>query len=77
MEGHISLSSLFRRISQCSIGDGSTALFWDDSWSGSVLSQEYPRLLSYAKNARSLVRDVLNEEDFEDCFELPLSQAAF
>lgn len=71
------LSSLFRGISQCSVGNGKTALFWDDSWAGSVLSRSYPRLMSFAKNTRASVKDVMELESLEDGFHLPLSQDAF
>jgi len=71
------LSNLFRRIARCTIGDGSTVLFWDDIWTGHPLSELYPRLLSFSKDSRISVKDVMNAEDFEDLFYLPLSQAAF
>jgi hypothetical protein len=44
------LSNLFRGIARCTIGDGSTVLFWDDIWMDHILSEQYPRLLSFAKN---------------------------
>jgi len=33
------LSNLFQRIARCTIGDGSTVLFWDDIWTGHPLSE--------------------------------------
>ena len=32
------LSVIFRRIAKCELGDGSSACFWEDLWSKSVLS---------------------------------------
>jgi len=44
---------------------------------GHPLSEQYPRLLSFSKDSRISVKDVMNAEDFEDLFYLLLSQAAF
>lgn len=71
------LSNLFRSIARCTIRDGSTVLFWDDEWSQHVLSEQYPRLVTFAKNTRASVRHLLQEENLQDSFDLPLSQEAF
>jgi hypothetical protein len=70
------LSNLFRGIARCAIGDGSTVLSWDDPWTDHLLSEQYPRLLSFSKDTRLSVKDMLNTEELEDLFHLPLSQAA-
>ena len=71
------LSNLFRGIARCTIGDGSTVLFWDDIWTDHILSEQYPRLLSFAKNTRASVQDMLQAHELENQFHLPLSQDAF
>lgn len=61
----------------CKLGDGSTVLFWDDLWSSNVVADLFPRLFSFASNTQVSVRDVINAEDLETLFSLPLSQEAF
>jgi hypothetical protein len=47
------------------------------SWSDTVLSQTYPRLASFARNEGASVLEVMQAEDLESLFLLPLSQQAF
>jgi hypothetical protein len=42
-----------------------------------ILSEQYPRLLSFAKNTRASVQDMLQADELENQFHLPLSQDAF
>lgn len=37
------LSNIYRRVAHYILGDGSIASFWDDLWSDSVLSVQYPK----------------------------------
>ena len=62
------LSNLFRGIACCTIGDDSTVLFWDDIWTDHILSEQYPRLLSFAKNTRASVQDMLQADELENQF---------
>ena len=71
------LSIIFRGIAKCEIGDGSTVCFWDDMWSDVVLSQEFPRLASFASNENASVLEVMQATDLDELFFLPLSQQAF
>ena len=71
------LSIIFRGIAKCEIGDGSTVYFWDDMWSDAVLSQEFPRLASFASNENASVLEVMQATDLDELFFLPLSQQAF
>ena len=71
------LNTLYRGIAKCSIGDGSTVPFWPDLWSDGVLSSIFPRLFSYASNPNVSVKQILEAEDLESVFSLPLSAQAF
>ena len=71
------LSVIFRRIAKCELGDGSSACFWEDLWSESVVSQDYPRLVSFATNGAISVMEAMQAENLDSLFFLPLSQQAF
>lgn len=71
------LNVLYRGIAVCSIGDGSTVMFWDDLWSGTVLSQEFPRLHSFALDQSISVKCSMEFENLDDLFSLLLSIEAF
>ena len=71
------LNVIFRRISRCELGDGSMVCFWDDLWTDSELSQEYPRLASFAINGDISLMDAMQAEDLDSLFFHPLSQQAF
>lgn len=70
------LNVIYRGIAQCALGDGSTVLFWDDLWSDSILSVQYPRLNSFARNSSIPVQRLMLEQDMDDIFILPLSTQA-
>jgi hypothetical protein len=71
------LNIIFRGISKCALGDGSSVCFWDDLWTDSVLSSKYPRLASFARKDGISVLEVMQAEDLDTLFLLPLSQQAF
>jgi hypothetical protein len=71
------LNPLYRAITNCTIGDGTTVSFWQDHWMDSVLSVQYPRLASYARQESISVFEVMQADDLETLFILPLSQQAF
>lgn len=71
------LDTLYRGIARCSIGDGSTVLFWQDQWSHNVLATMFPRLFSFAHNAHTSVKNIMDAPDLESIFHLPLSQEAY
>ena len=71
------LSVLFRGIARCHIGDGSTVLFWDDLWGTQVLSVKLPNLYSFVRDQRISVKNVLQVEDLDSLFMLPLCAQAF
>jgi hypothetical protein len=70
------LNGIYRRIARCSLRDGSTISFWNDQWSDSVLSVQFPRLHSFAKSNSISVQSLMLEQDLDDIFFLPLSTQA-
>jgi hypothetical protein len=70
------LNGIYRGFSQCAIGDGVSTCFWEDRWSASVLAISYPTLASFALNSAAFVKDILEGEDLDTIFILPLSQEA-
>jgi hypothetical protein len=71
------LSTLFRGIARCIIGDGTSVSFWEDLWSVGVLSFRYPRLYSHAHDAGISVNEIISAPDLDSLFMLPLTQEAF
>jgi hypothetical protein len=56
----LKLYDIYRGIAQCTIGNGSTIMFWLDIWNEQFLQQKHPRLYSYAKkNKNTLVAQFL------------------
>jgi hypothetical protein len=45
----LKLVDQFRAIASCTVGDGSTVLFWLDVWNSMLLNTKFPRLFSYTK----------------------------
>jgi hypothetical protein len=70
------LNVLFRQVTSCEIGNGSTACFWDDLWTDTILSYKYPRLASYVRREGISVQEVMQAEDLDTLFMLPLSAEA-
>jgi hypothetical protein len=71
------LSTIFRNIARCNIGDGTTVTLWHDRWSGDVLALRFSRLFSFARNPNVNVSEAMSAEDLDALFALPLSQEAF
>jgi len=71
------LNNIYRSVSQCFIGNGSTVCFWEDRWLPDVLSTKYPRLASFARNRYASVQEIMTSIDLDNLFILPLTQQAF
>jgi hypothetical protein len=67
------LHSLYIEIAHCGIGNGATCSFWSDPWSANTLESKFPRIASFAKVNLISVRGVLQAEELDDLFFLPLS----
>jgi hypothetical protein len=64
----------FRGITTCKIGDGKTVLFWSDVWNDLLLQQRFSRLFYFAKNKNISVAQLLQNNQLEAQFHLPLSK---
>lgn len=71
------LNTIYRGIAKCTVGDGSTICFWEDLWSDTVLSTEFPRLFTFATNETISVHDIMETASLDDIFFLPLSAQAY
>jgi hypothetical protein len=77
VKGYVSVDE-YRAITQCSIGDGTTILFWKDFWiNGELLSDKFPRLYSFVLDEDVSVAKMHTSEDLFSQFALPLSVEAF
>jgi hypothetical protein len=45
----LKLCDIYIGIDKCSVGDGTTVLFWSDIWSDQLLQDKFPILFSFAK----------------------------
>jgi hypothetical protein len=70
------LSIIFIGIARCELGNGKSVCFWDDLWLDGVLAHKYPRLTSFAKTDGISVFEVMQAEDLDTLFMLPLSVEA-
>jgi len=70
----LKLCDMFRGISSCIVGNGSTVLFWSDVWNNHLLQEKFPRLYSYAKDKRISVAKFLENNTVMAQFHLPLSE---
>ena len=73
----LKLCDLFRGISSCTVGNGSTVLFWSDVWNNNLLQDKFPRLYSYAKNKKISVAKFLTSNTLDSQFHLPLPEQAY
>jgi hypothetical protein len=62
---------------KCSVGDGTTVLFWSDIWNDLLLQDKFPRLFSFTKDKLISVAKFLSTEQLGDLFHLPLSNDAW
>jgi hypothetical protein len=70
------LNTIYRSVSHCIIGDGSSICFWEDKWRPKILSTRYPRLASFARKREVSIQEVTMAESLDELFILPLSQQA-
>jgi hypothetical protein len=71
------LCDKFRGIASCTVGNGSTVLFWLDVWNDHFLQEKLPRLFTFAKNQKISVAEFLSVADLTPHFHLPLSEQAY
>jgi hypothetical protein len=66
------LHSIYSGIAHCAFGNGATCCFWSDPWLANIFESKFPRIASFAKDNLISVRGVLQAEDLDDLFLLPL-----
>jgi hypothetical protein len=71
------LCDVYRGIARCTVGDGSTVLFWSDIWNGHLLQDKFPRLSSFAKDKLFSVAMFLSTTQMGKLFHLPLFSEAW
>jgi hypothetical protein len=71
------LCDMFRGVATCTVGNGTSVLFWKDVWNNNHLDEAFPRLFSFAKNQDISVAEFLQNNIIEDQFHTPLSNEAF
>ena len=76
-KAHLKLIDCYKGMAKCTIGSGTSTLFWHDLWTNSCLSHEFPHLYSFAKNIDVTVRHVIQNDFLEDLFHLPLSRETY
>jgi hypothetical protein len=74
---NLKLLNCYKGIAQASAGHGDTILFWQDLWNGKVLSQSYPHLHSLTNNENITLQSVLQLNELQELFHLPLSDEAY
>lgn len=70
------LNHLYQLIARCSVGDGSTVCFWEDRWASEALNRSFPHIASYSRSASISVLEVMQADNLDDIFFLPLSEEA-
>jgi hypothetical protein len=71
------LNTYFRGVARCILGNGSSVMFWDDLWGDSIVADDFPRLFSFARHKSISVKAVMEAQDLDTLFFLPLSREAF
>jgi hypothetical protein len=70
------LVPIFRGISVCNVGDGSSTLFWKHLWHGTILADHHPRAFSYSRNEDVSIQQLFSSDRLANNFLLPLSSEA-
>jgi hypothetical protein len=71
------INGIYRSITKCTVGDGTSILFWKDFWhSNQLLCEEFPILFTFTKNEDLTVADLISNNAPEDLFDFPISAQA-
>lgn len=76
-KSNLALIDQYKAIARCNVGDGKSALFWDDLWQNCILKHKFHHLYSYALNPQMNVNQVITTKYLEDLFHLPLTTRAY
>lgn len=72
----IKLLDIYKGMASVKVTDGSTVLFWTDSWNGSPLASEFPELFSFAKADGISFKKALSHPQLIQNFHVPLTTQA-
>jgi hypothetical protein len=64
-------------VAYCVPNKGDTVSFWDDLLEGKIHAQEFPNLVSFAKNPRISLWGLRCSEQLIDCFRIPMTRDAY
>jgi hypothetical protein len=64
-------------MAQIQIRNGESCLFWKDKWRDQSLINNYPELVSFAKNKNISVAIALAQDDMTQLLHLPVSEVAY
>lgn len=70
------MKDLYGCITTCQLRDGSSVLFWKDSWGGECVTDLLPNLAHFVKHLDLSVKQVCSASYLKDLFHIPVSQAA-
>lgn len=72
-----SASTFFsEELPKCELGGWVHGVLWDDLWLDGILAHKYPRLASFARSDSISVLEVMQAEDLDTLFILPLLEQA-
>ena len=70
-------SSQFTNMALCTVGKGSSVMFWHDRWGPVSLKLQFPHLFSLAKDDLLSIKEASDSNTFQELFHLPLPNLAF
>lgn len=74
----IKLLPTFKEMAiSCTVGQGSSTLFWHDKWTHTALKQQFPELFTFSMDGLLSVREAADSDSFQELFHRPLSVQAF
>jgi hypothetical protein len=71
------LHVLYRGVAVCLPSRGNTVAFWEDIIDGNLHSDTFPNLAGYAKDPTASLWKLRNEGNLINCFNIPMSRAAY
>jgi hypothetical protein len=59
------------------LGTGDTILFWSDMWNGRIMKISFAQLYSFALKENIIVKEVIEQDNLQDIFHLPLFEETY
>jgi hypothetical protein len=73
----LKLLNTFKGIAQVQLGTGDTILFWSDMWNGRIMKISFAQLYSFALKENIIVKEVIEQDNLQDIFHLPLFEETY